>query len=136
MSQLQDNSEFLTPEECVAVDQALLSSRDKFSTRVAIYALRSLKQIAVETGTAIEQVTPEQVMEWVKRDRSAPAGLETDASFVNFFVQLVLSALKPLRQISDETKMAIATLTPDHIIAWFEKEAKQRIETSLGNQSS
>lgn len=120
--------EFLTPEECAAVDQALLSSRDKFSTRVAIYSLRSLKQIAQDTSQPIEQIATAEVAEWVRQDRTSQAGLEIDAGFIRFFTQLVLSSLKPLRQLAEQEQVAIAELQPEQIIAWFEQVAKQRIE--------
>jgi hypothetical protein len=38
--------DFLTEDEAIQVDAALLSSKEKFSTRLAIYALRCLKEIA------------------------------------------------------------------------------------------
>jgi hypothetical protein len=121
--------EFLTPEECAAVDGALLSSRDRFSTRVAIYSLRSLKQIAQDTGQPIERVSTAAVAEWVRQDRSGPNGLETDSGFVQFFTQLVLSSLKPLRQIAAQEQVAIADLQPQHIIAWFEQAAKATLNS-------
>jgi hypothetical protein len=128
MSEFQ-TTEFLTPEECAEVDQALLSSRDKFSTRVAIYSLRSLKQIAQETGQSVESVAPDEIAAWVEHDRSTNASsLQTDAGFIQFFTQLVLSSLKPLHHIAEEEQVAIAQLTPAQIIAWFERRAKVRLE--------
>ncbi|MBD2090459.1 hypothetical protein H6F67_11390 [Microcoleus sp. FACHB-1515] len=47
-------ADFLTAEESAAVDRALLITRDKFLTRVAIYSLRSLRQIAETSGQAID----------------------------------------------------------------------------------
>lgn len=125
------SSDFLTPEECTAVDQALLSSRDKFSTRVAIYSLRSLKQIAQETGQTVEAVSSQEIAEWVRRDRSAQAGLDTDPNFIQFFTQLVISSLKPLRRIAQQEQVAIADLGITQIITWFEQDAKRRLEQEL-----
>jgi len=123
---------FLTVEESAKVDTALLSSREKFSTRVAIYSLRVLKQIAQQEGKAIAQISEEQIVDWVENDKSVQTnmaqGLETDDSFRSFFTQLVLSSLKPLKQISEETGISLEDLTIDQVIAWFEKEAKIRVE--------
>lgn len=127
MSEFQA-AEFLTPDECAEVDKALLSSRDKFSTRVAIYSLRSLKQIAQETGRAVELVAPDEIAAWVERDRLDANGLQTDAGFIQFFTQLVLSSLKPLHHIAETEQVAIADLTPTQIINWFERQAKERLE--------
>ncbi|MGJ3251545.1 MAG: hypothetical protein ACFE0J_10495 [Elainellaceae cyanobacterium] len=123
---------FLTVEESAKVDTALLSSREKFSTRVAIYSLRVLKQIAQQERKAIAQISREQIIDWVEHDKSVSTnmaqGLKTDDSFRSFFTQLVLSSLKPLKQISQETGISLEDLTIDQVIAWFEKEAKIRVE--------
>ncbi|MGJ3246694.1 MAG: hypothetical protein ACFE0I_11525 [Elainellaceae cyanobacterium] len=123
---------FLTVEESAKVDAALLSSREKFSTRVAIYSLRVLKQIAQQEHKAIAQISKEQIIDWVEHDKSVQTnmaqGLETDDSFRSFFTQLVLSSRKPLKQISEETGIPLEDVTIDQVIAWFEKEAKIRVE--------
>lgn len=123
---------FLTVEESDKVDGALLSSREKFSTRVAIYSLRVLKQIAQQERRAIAQISKEQIVDWVEHDKSIQTnmaqGLKTDDSFRSFFTQLVLSSLKPLKKISEETGISLGDLTIDDVIAWFEKEAKIRVE--------
>lgn len=121
--------EFLTPAESAEVDSALLSSREKFTARVAIYSLRSLKQISQEQGIDIEQISSTQLSEWIAQDESLQqAGLDSDRSFRQFFARLVLASLKPLRQIAQDGKTAIGTLTPSQVIVWFEQEAKARLE--------
>lgn len=120
-------NDFLTLEESAAVDQALLTSREKFTSRVAIYSLRSLKQISQETGVPIKQLPTQAIVNWVERDQSTASGLETDASFKSFFTQLVLSSLKPLTQAAQEAGTTIEELSPTQVIAFFEKEAKDRI---------
>lgn len=121
-------AEFLTPEESAEVDKALLSSRERFSARVAIYSLRSLKQISQENDLPIHALSKAQILEWVEQDDSAQADLETTQSFKQFFSQLVLSSLKPLGQIAQENETQIEQLTPAQVITWFEKTAKARIE--------
>ncbi|WP_293333079.1 hypothetical protein [Microcoleus sp. CAWBG58] len=121
-------SNFLTPEECAEVDMALLSSKEKFSARLAIYALRVLKQIAGETGLAVAEVSNQQVMDWVRNDESIQQSIQVDASFENFFTNLVVASLRPLRQIAAESEGAIEQLTVKQVVAWFEKDAKIRRE--------
>jgi hypothetical protein len=120
--------DFLTVEESTAVDQALMTSREKFSTRVAVYSLRLLKQLAAAEGVSIEQMTPEQITAGLAKDSSIQSQAEKNPSFLNFFQQLVLSSLKPLTQVARSQNRAIAELTVADLITWFEQEAKQRIE--------
>ena len=117
-------ADFLKPEECAEVDMALLSSKEKFSARVAIYALRVLKQIAGETGKPVAEVTNGQVMDWIKNDESIKGSIELDASFENFFTNLVVASLRPLRQMVAEAARAIEQLTVKQVVAWFEKDGK------------
>lgn len=119
---MQPSTEFLTPEECAEVDKALLTSREKFSARVAIYALRSLKQIAQETGIAITQLEPHQIEDWVYQDDSLQTG--SDREFRQFFAQLVLASFKPLKQSAQIAGVSIEALTVAQVIVWFEQQAK------------
>jgi hypothetical protein len=121
-------ADFLTPEECAEVDRALLSSKEKFSARLAIYALRVLKQIAGVRGLPVAEVTNGQVMDWVRNDESIKGAIELDASFELFFTNLVIASLRPLRQIAVEVGGAIEQLTVKQVVAWFEKDAKIRRE--------
>ncbi|MFM9264703.1 hypothetical protein [Tychonema sp. BBK16] len=121
-------SDFLKPEECAEVDMALLSSKEKFSARLAIYALRVLKQIAGETGLSVVEVSNQQVMDWVRNDEIIQQSIQVDASFENFFTNLVIASLRPLRQIATESEGAIEQLTVKQVVAWFEKDAKIRRE--------
>ncbi|MEP6579437.1 hypothetical protein NDI43_11395 [Microcoleus vaginatus GB2-A3] len=121
-------ADFLKPEECAEVDMALLSSKEKFSARVAIYALRVLKQISGETGLPVAEVTNGQVMDWIKNDESIKGSIELDASFENFFTNLVVASLRHLRQIAAEAEIPIGQLTVKQVVAWFEKDGKIRRE--------
>ncbi|MEB3359499.1 MAG: hypothetical protein VKK04_22430 [Synechococcales bacterium] len=125
-------NDFLTPEESAQVDQALLTSRERFSARVAIYSLRVLKQISQQTGQAIAHISDQALADWVAQDTVAAQvsaqGLDTDDSFKQFFIRLVQSSRKPLGQISQASGLPIESLTPAQVIAWFEAEAKRRIE--------
>jgi hypothetical protein len=123
---MQPLAQFLTVEECAEVDAAMLSSQEKFSARLAIYALRLLKKIAQETGFSVENVTNQQVADWIQEDESIKQKIDVDASFESFFTNLVISSLRPLQQISLETGGEIAALTVKQVVAWFEKDGKIR----------
>lgn len=117
--------EFLTPEECAEVDKALLTSRDKFTARVAIYALRSLKQIAQQEQTTIEALNPTQIENWVYNDPALQAGI--DREFRQFFAKLVIASTKPLRRAARSLNTEVATLTVPQVITWFEEQAKENL---------
>ena len=119
--------DFLTEDEAIQVDAALLSSKEKFSTRLAIYALRCLKEIAKNEDIKIENIKPEQVQSWVKNDDSFKEKLELDGNFHQFFSQLVISSLKPLKQVAQAENIPIQDLTIKQLINWFEHESQQNL---------
>lgn len=126
----QSPDQLLTPEECAEVDSTLMPARDRFSARVAIYALRSLKQVAEQTGVGVSELTDRQIINWVEQDPTLRPENGFDANFKGFFAKLVLSSLKPLRQISQETGVAIENLNVSQVVSWFEGQARSRIEQS------
>ncbi|WP_414582040.1 hypothetical protein [Scytonema sp. PCC 10023] len=64
----QPTTQFLTLEESAKVDAALLSSPEKFLTRLTISSLRLLKQIAQDYEVKIEDLTSQQVIAWFEKD--------------------------------------------------------------------
>ncbi|MEA5550155.1 hypothetical protein VB713_04025 [Anabaena cylindrica UHCC 0172] len=64
----QSSTQFLTLEESANVDAALLSSPEKFLTRLTISSLRILQHIAKESEVAIEDLTTSQVIAWFEKD--------------------------------------------------------------------
>jgi hypothetical protein len=50
------------------VDAALLTSPEKFLTRLTISSLRLLKIIAEDTGVTLEELTHKQVIQWLEKD--------------------------------------------------------------------
>ena len=62
------SDQFLTLEESGKVDAALLSSPEKFLTRLTISSLKLLKHIAQEYGVTVEDLTCQQVIAWVEKD--------------------------------------------------------------------
>ena len=125
-------NDFLTEDESLAVDQSLLSAKEKFSTRVAIYSLRVLQTMASEAKD-INSLTPSEVSAWLATQQGpsneATPGLEPDPAFSQFFTQIVLSSIKPLKQMATEAQKPLESLQFDEVIAWFEKEAKIRVES-------
>ncbi|MEM1167664.1 MAG: hypothetical protein AAGJ08_00855 [Cyanobacteria bacterium P01_H01_bin.35] len=116
--------EFLTLEESAQVDAALLTSKDKFSTRLAIYSLRCLRQIAAETGLTPEEIPAEQVKIWIKNDENLKQNLDIDANFENFFTRLVIASLSPLKQVAQESAIPLQDLKVQQVVEWFEKKGK------------
>ncbi|MGM3308345.1 hypothetical protein ACSQ6I_20605 [Anabaena sp. WFMT] len=64
----QSSTQFLTLEESAKVDAALLSSPEKFLTRLTISSLRILQHIAKDYEVAIEDLTTPQVIAWFEKD--------------------------------------------------------------------
>jgi hypothetical protein len=63
-----NNPQFLTSEESIDVDAALLDSSEKFLTRLTISSLRLLEIIAKDRGIIIEELTHKQIIEWFEKD--------------------------------------------------------------------
>ena len=101
-------TELLTPEESAQVDGALMTSKDRFSTRVAIYALRIMKQIAATKAIQIEGVGAQELGEFLDNDSAAQEAMaaqsmQIDSDFKQFWSQIILSARKPLGAIAQAT---------------------------------
>jgi len=125
---MESPTNFLTSAECAEVDKALLTSHYKFTTRVAIYALRSLKAIAQQEHSAIADLQPDQIENWIYQDDSLQAS--GDRQFRHFFANLVISSTKPLKQAAQALNIEVEQLTIPQVIAWFEAAAKQRLCSS------
>jgi hypothetical protein len=80
----QPQVQFLTLEESADVDKALLSSHEKFLTRLTISSLRLLKQIAKDTDVTIEELTHQQVIDWFEKDGKIRREQGVEASFLKW----------------------------------------------------
>jgi len=80
----QPSAQFLTPEESADVDKALLSSSEKFLTRLTISSLRLLKQIAADTEVPMEELTHQQVIDWFEKDGKIRRDRGVDAAFLKW----------------------------------------------------
>ena len=59
---MMNNQQFLTPEESIEVEKALLTSEEKFLTRLTISSLRMLKIIAQDLDIKLEDLTSQQII--------------------------------------------------------------------------
>lgn len=64
----QSPIQFLTEAESFDVDKALLSSPEKFLTRLTISSQRLLKIIAQDLSVSIEELSHQQIIEWFEKD--------------------------------------------------------------------
>ncbi len=60
--------QFLTAEESAAVDAALLTTPEKFLTRLTLSTAKLLVYIAKDLGTSVEALTNEQIIAWFEAD--------------------------------------------------------------------
>lgn len=76
-----DSQQFLTTEEAIAVDRSLLSTHEKFLTRITISSLRLLQKISADQDVPVADLTPEIVIAWFEADskRQLEQGKDTAA---------------------------------------------------------
>lgn len=79
-----NNEQFLTPEESANVDQALLTTPEKFLTRLTISSLRLLKIIAQDYHIPVDELTSEQVIKWVEKDSKIKMEQGIDAAVLKW----------------------------------------------------
>jgi len=80
----QPSMQFLTAEESAKVDAALLSSPEKFLTRLTVSSLRLLKHIAEDYGVKMEDLTAEQVVAWFEKDGKIRREQGLEAAFLKW----------------------------------------------------
>ena len=82
--QQQPTPQFLSLEESAKVDAALLSSAEKFLTRLTISSLRVLQQIAKENDVAVEELTAQQIIAWFEKDGKIRREEGVEAAFLQW----------------------------------------------------
>lgn len=127
-------ADLLTPEEAAQVDASLMSSQEKFATRLAIYALRSLDRIAREKRKPIDSITPEEIGTWIASDRTLQGQIDIDASFSSFFTNLILSSMRPLQQAARDADVALEQLSVSQVITWFEQKAARALRENTQSE--
>ncbi|WP_341525119.1 hypothetical protein WKK05_21190 [Nostoc sp. UHCC 0302] len=80
----QPSTQFLSLEESAKVDAALLSSSEKFLTRLTISSLKLLKHIAQDYDIAIEDLTTQQVIAWFEKDGKIRREQGIEASYLKW----------------------------------------------------
>jgi hypothetical protein len=80
----QSSTQFLTLEESAKVDAALLSSPEKFLTRLTISSLKLLKHIAQDYDVAIEDLTAQQIIAWFEKDSKIRREQGIEASYLQW----------------------------------------------------
>ncbi len=78
------NEQFLTLEESAQVDGALLSTHEKFLTRLTISSLRLLTHIATSYQLPVEQLTPTQIIAWFEQDSKIRREQGATAAFLKW----------------------------------------------------
>ena len=63
-----DNEKYLSRAEALDIEMTMLSTHEKFLTRITISSLRMLQQIAESEGVKVEDLTPSQIIKWFERD--------------------------------------------------------------------
>lgn len=70
--------QFLTEEESASVDSALLTTPEKFLTRLTLSTGKLLVYIAKDLNTTVETLSNEQIIAWFEADskRKQTGGIE------------------------------------------------------------
>ena len=77
MSQTPD--QYLSAEESADVEAALLTSSEKFLTRLTISSQRLLQKIAQDNGVSVEELSHQQIIQWFENDSKAKREQGDDA---------------------------------------------------------
>lgn len=80
----QSPTQFLTLEESAKIESALLSSSEKFLTRLTISSYRLLKIIAEDIGVSVDELTATQIVEWMEKDSKVKREQGIDASILKW----------------------------------------------------
>jgi hypothetical protein len=63
-----NSAKFLTEDEAHVVDGAMLSTMEKFMTRITISSMRVLAHIAKSYGLHVEELQINQIIQWIEND--------------------------------------------------------------------
>jgi hypothetical protein len=76
--------QYLSAAESADVEAALLTSSEKFLTRLTISSQRLLQAIAQDYQITIEQLTHQQIIQWFEQDSKAKREQGSDAGTLNW----------------------------------------------------
>jgi hypothetical protein len=150
----QDPIQFLTLDEAHAINGAMLSTMDKFMTRITISSMRIINQIAEELKVHSEEISSSQILNWIESDSQIRKTQGEDAAFLKwasphpdldfedtrqdvvtganlsshekFLTRMVISALPELVAIAKDSEVHIENLSVAQIIVWMERDAKNK----------
>ena len=80
----QPSAQFLSLEESAKVDAALLTSPEKFLTRLTISSLKLLTHIAEEYGVEIKDLTSPQIIAWFEKDSKLRQEQGSEAAYLKW----------------------------------------------------
>lgn len=160
----QDPIQFLTLAEAHAIDGAMLSTMQKFMTRITISSMRIIIKIAEELNIHAEEIVARQIVQWIERDSQIRKEQGEDAAFLKwtsphpdldfedtredevtpanlsshekFLTRMVISAMSALIAIAKDDSVHIEDLTVTQIISWTERDAKTKREQEIEITSS
>ena len=152
----QDPIQFLTLAEAHAIDGAMLSTMEKFMTRITISSMRIITKIAEDLHIHAEDLTAIQIVRWIEMDSQIRQEQGEDAAFLKwtsphpdldfedmrqdevtpaklsshekFLTRMVISAMLALVAITKDYGTHIEDLTVAQIIDWVERDAKVKRE--------
>lgn len=84
---LDQTVQFLTPEESAEVDKALMTSPEKFLTRLTISTAKLLKVISKDLETPVEQLSAKQIIEFFEKDAKIKQEQGVNASVLKWQAQ-------------------------------------------------
>lgn len=84
---LDQTVQFLTPEESAEVDKALMTSPEKFLTRLTISTAKLLKVISKDLDTPVEALTAKQIIEFFEKDAKLKQEKGVNASVLKWQAQ-------------------------------------------------
>jgi hypothetical protein len=148
----QDPIQFLTIDEAYAIDGAMLSTMDKFMTRITVSSMRIINKISEELKVHGEEIGSSQIVNWIECDSQIRKTQGEDAAFLKwtsphpdldfedtrqdavtganlsshekFLTRMVISALSELVAIAKYYAVHIEDLSVAQIIIWMERDAK------------
>jgi hypothetical protein len=159
MTTPQDPIQFLTLDEAHVVNGAMLSTMEKFMTRITISSMRIIAKIAQELDIHAEDIEASQIVKWIEHDSRIRREQGENAAFLKwtsphpdldfedtrqdevtpanlsshekFLTRMVISAMSTLVAIAKDHSAHIEDLTVAQIISWVERDAKVKREHGI-----
>ncbi|MEY3303675.1 MAG: hypothetical protein ACK5RE_00875 [Pseudanabaena sp.] len=155
----QDPIQFLTLAEAHAIDGAMLSTMEKFMTRITVSSMRIITKVAEDLHIHAEDLASSQIVHWIEMDSQIRQEQGEDAAFLKwtsphpdldfedtrqdevttaklsshekFLTRMVISAMQALVAIARDYSTHIEDLTVAQILTWVERDAKVKREQGV-----